>query len=150
MEFEDSRYALFTEPNAYIQKKVETQSKKVIYREPYEGLPRYYENKEDAKKKEKATQEKLVEQSNNKPSFNFKNIMPLLSSFVGARGNNLLSSFMSNSGFDISKIVSLFAQNPSSVGSILNLFSKKKDSKNTSNCQPKETDFEIKNYTRVE
>lgn len=45
MEFEDSRNALFVEPNAYIQKfeKIDKcEPKKVIFSEPYESLPAFY------------------------------------------------------------------------------------------------------------
>ena len=48
MEFEDSRLALFPEPNAYIQKFnkdcKEKGIKKVVFQEPYETLPNFYIN----------------------------------------------------------------------------------------------------------
>lgn len=49
MEFEDSRFALFAEPNAYIQKaqnveKKEKERKKIVFQEPYEILPNFYVN----------------------------------------------------------------------------------------------------------
>lgn len=48
MEFEDSRLALFPEPNAYIQKFdkdcKEKNIKKVVFQEPYETLPNFYIN----------------------------------------------------------------------------------------------------------
>ena len=48
MEFGDSRNALFTEPNAYIQKfKADCKNKeikKIVFQEPYETLPNFYIN----------------------------------------------------------------------------------------------------------
>ena len=48
MEFGDSRNALFTEPNAYIQKFnadcKEKEIKKIVFQEPYETLPNFYIN----------------------------------------------------------------------------------------------------------
>ena len=46
MDFEDSRNALFPEPNAYIQhfKKEDCQTKKVVFQEPYDTLPSFYIN----------------------------------------------------------------------------------------------------------
>lgn len=46
MEFEDSRFALFSEPNAYIQsfRGNKEKTKKVVFQEPYETLPNYYIN----------------------------------------------------------------------------------------------------------
>lgn len=45
MEFEDSRNALFCDPNAYIQRfdvENKCKPKKVIFQEPYESLPAFY------------------------------------------------------------------------------------------------------------
>lgn len=48
MEFEDSRFALFPEPNAYIQKFdkeiKKKEIKKIVFQEPYETLPNHYIN----------------------------------------------------------------------------------------------------------
>lgn len=49
MEFEDSRLALFSEPNAFIQnfnnpKQKEKEIKKIVFQEPYETLPNFYIN----------------------------------------------------------------------------------------------------------
>ena len=52
MEKEDSRFALFTEPNAYVQNynnancdcKKEKERKKIVFQEPYETLPNFYVN----------------------------------------------------------------------------------------------------------
>ena len=49
MDFEDSRFALFQEPNAYIQKfekqdKKDNDIKKIVFQEPYERLPNFYLN----------------------------------------------------------------------------------------------------------
>ena len=44
MEFEDSRFALFPEPNAYIQKfdSKKKETKKIVFQEPYESMPAFY------------------------------------------------------------------------------------------------------------
>lgn len=52
MEFEDSRNALFAEPNAYIQNfNKKEKPKKIVFSEPYECAPNFYINN-DFKKKE--------------------------------------------------------------------------------------------------
>lgn len=47
MEFEDSRNALFCDPNAYIQKiekRDKCEPRKVVFQEPYDNLPNFYIN----------------------------------------------------------------------------------------------------------
>ena len=173
MEFEDSRFALFPEPNAYIQKfnKDKCESKKVVFSEPYESMPAFYINNNFKKgecdcvpkqKKHDSHYEKCdCNKKNNNKNFNFdiKSLLPMLgmfnkgggpdlSSIVGMLNNNskesnnpasLISTLMSNKDM-MSAILNLFK------GGGFNFFNKKPPQKK----EVKTTDFEIKNYTRVE
>ena len=193
MDFEDSRNALFPEPNAYIQRfETKKETKKIVFQEPYETLPNYYINnnftKHDcdciSKVKPNGNHEYHCGLNNLKNSglnnndenckygnakqngfgFDIKSLLPLLGLFnkgagvdisqlVGLLNNNdaniqnsnhsntmgLISSLMSNKDV-MSGILNLFK------GGGLNLFNKKQHAKK----ELKTTDYEIKNYTRVE
>ena len=189
MEFEDSRNALFVEPNAYIQKfdncKSDKEVKKIVFQEPYETLPNHYlnnnfkkhdcdcvskshkPNKHDCSfndKKNFNNHDNNCNHTNKQTGFSFdmKSLLPFLglfnkgggadlSNLVGMlnNGNNLqnnnsspislISSLMSNKDM-MSGILNLFK------GGGLNFFNKKQATKK----EIKTTDFEIKNYTRVE
>lgn len=166
MEFEDSRNALFTEPNAYIQNNISLQTeqikkpKKIIFQEPYDCLPNYYlnngfrKNEESKRKQLPIREEKTVEKSTNLPGFDFKNLLPMLGVLGGGSTSGLaglLSSVMSEgNGLDFTKLVSSLLQNKDDLSSILKLFTgKKNEIKMKQNKDLKSTDFEIKNYTRV-
>lgn len=165
MEYEDSRNALFVEPNAYVQtfSKQKNEIKKVVFSEPYERMPNFYLNN-DFKKKDCACVEKekhnCQPQKTNCNPFDFKNILPMLGGFLGK-------------GFDISKIASIMNSNQSTdtnnnsmmtnimnflstdMGkNILNIFTKnstKNYKKNNKNSQKiKSSDFCVDNYERVE
>lgn len=190
MEFEDSRFALFPEPNAYIQrvenKKEET--KKIVFQEPYESLPAFYLDNNFKKgdcfcNKQKCNDKHNVNNNschnhcdnnashnncgNNQKSkgfgFDLKSLLPMLglfnkgggadlSNIVGLLNNtsvtqnssnanpiNLITNLMSNKDA-MSGILNMFK------GGGLNLFNKRQTAKK----ELKTTDFEIKNYTRVE
>ncbi len=202
MEFEDSRNALFPEPNACIQRfeKREKATKKIVFQEPYECLPNHYINNNFTKhdcdcvsksRKEfdnKHKQKGYHDFNCNRENFNsinqyyrdgnchndnnskqslfgidIKSLLPLLSMFnkgggadfsglVGLLNNtnnsqnvnnsnpmNMISSILSNKDV-MSGILNMFK------GGGLNLFGKKQTAKK----ELKTTDFEIKNYTRVE
>lgn len=174
MEFEDSRFALFPEPNAYIQKcnKDICEPKKVVFQEPYESMPAFYINNNfkkgncdcvpKPKKNDNCHNNKCncnTKKDNKNSSFDLKNLLPLLgmfnkgggadlSSLVGMLNNNsqqntnpmnLISTLMSNKDM-MSGVLNLFK------GGGLNLFNKKQSQKK----EIKTTDFEIKNYTKVE
>ena len=189
MEFEDSRNALFVEPNAYIQKfdnyKSDKEVKKIVFQEPYETLPNHYinhnfkkhdcdcvskshkPNKHDCSfndKKNSNHHDDNCNHTNKQTGFGFdiKSLLPLLglfnksggadlSNLVGmlSKGNNsqnsnsnpisLITSLMSNKDM-MSEILNLFK------GGGLNFFNKKQATKK----EIRTTDFEIKNYTRVE
>ena len=155
MEFEDSRKALFVEPNAYVQryeKQEQKHPKKIVFREPYECMSNHYMNNGFKKFENKDVSEEKNSQEN-KPNLglNFNGLTPILSSFLGGSNlGGLLSSVGGKGGFDISKIVSTLMQDKSALGSILNLFTGKKINKKKTNEHIKQTDYEIKNYTRVE
>lgn len=186
MKFEDSRFALFSEPNAYVQKfdkKEDTGVKKIVFQEPYETLPNFYinnnftkhdcecvKNKENKSDKhdcncnhnQKHNQNNNCYSNSDKHtkdfSFDLKNLLPIislfnkggtdLSSVVGLLNNeggknnnpmNLISSLMQNKDM-MSGILNIFK------GGVINLFNKNKPAKK----ELKTTDFEIKNYTRVD
>ena len=175
---EDSKNALFVEPNAYInyykhKEKCDVKPiKKVVFSEPYDCMPTFYINNNFEKggcecvpnKKNKDCNNRnncnfhdvdcncnKNNQCNNKPNFSFdiKNLMPILNSFnKGGVG-----------GLDLNSISSLFnsrggfdfsklLSNPQLITSVMSMFANKKKS----NIKREEivcTDYEIKNYTRV-
>ena len=210
MEFEDSRFALFPEPNAYIQNfnkptQKDKEIKKIVFQEPYECLPNFYINNNFTKRdcncvknnnskgctcdnikhlnnqynnllpkdncrfdnnshcQHNENCNNTKSQKNNGFGFDIKSLFPLLSLFnkgggadlsqlVGLFNNssnsqngnnsnpmNLISSILSNKDA-MSGILNMFK------GGGLNLFGKKQTPKK----ELKTSDFEIKNYTRVE
>lgn len=159
MEFEDSRNALYVDPNAYIQRynKKEQQPKKVVFQEPYECMPSYYIDNNFKKgdcsciSKPKKHDDSCAKHTT-QPGFDFKNMLPLLSLF-NKGGNADLSSVINvfnnsngNNQNPINMITSLLS-NSGGLGNMLKLFN------GTTKNNKKElqtTDFEIKNYTRVE
>ena len=159
---EDSRNALFVEPNAYIQKfnKEEKEVKKIVFQEPYECLPNYYidnnfkKGKCDCIPKPKTDcRKEKPECKHNSGGFNFQNFLPLLSIFNKGGGADFsqMSGLLNGVGNPMSLISSLLS-NKDGLSNILNIF--KGGGLNTYNHKEKpnlkSTDFEIKNYTRVE
>ena len=170
---EDSKNALFVEPNAYInhfKPKDEVKPiKKVVFSEPYDCMPTFHINNNFEKGDCNCVPNKDCNnhnncnshhvdcicnknnQCNNKPSFGFdiKNLMPILNSFnkgcVGGLDLNSISSlFNSGGGFDFSKLLS----NPQLITSVMSMFGGKKKT-STKKEEIVCTDYEIKNYTRV-
>lgn len=189
MEFEDSRYALFPEPNAYIQKfnikKEDKEIKKIVFQEPYETLPNYHLNNNFTKhdcdcvskskfgesekgdcgynKKNSSSHNNNCNNNNTKQhsfGLDLKGLLPILGllnkggadlgNLVGLLSNNSNSENLTGSMGLISNLMS----NKDIMGGLLNLF--KGGGLNFFNKKPqtkkelKTTDFEIKNYTRVE
>lgn len=163
MEFEDSRNALFVEPNAYIQgyninkEGKERRPQKVVFQEPYDCLPSYYVNngfkKGSCECVPKAKPKQSECKSNSAFRFDVKSLMPLLGMFNKNAGglSNILSALGDgNKGLDLGKIISSLMQNGNGLSSILNLLKGNKSSKeNVNNIDLKSTDFEINNYTKV-
>ena len=168
MEFEDSRNALFCDPNAYIQK-VEKRDKceprKVVFQEPYEQLPNFYLDNNfkrgdcDCIQKKKDTQKQDNQTSQNLFGFDLKNLMPILGMFNKSGGADFsqiakLLNNSNNSNAESSNPMSMIfnlLSNSGGLTNILNLFkggifNKKQATKK----EIKSTDFQIKNYTRVE
>lgn len=154
--------ALFADPNAYILG-MKKESKKVVFSEPYECLPSYYQNNSfkkgncDCVPKPKPKQrecdcEKKCNHSNRKSGgFDLKNLMPILS-LLGGGGGIDLSKITSILGGDIGEqnpigLISSLMQNSGGLGNILNMFKPKQTKPENS---IKSTDVEIINYTRVE
>ncbi len=165
MEYEDSKNALFVEPNAYIQNynKEKKGIKKIVFSEPYESLPNYYINNDfkkqncDCVQQHKPDCPKQSCQPNNTPNnlFDFKNILPMLSGFLGK-------------GFDISKFNSILSnkdQSNNMMTNIINILSSdmgknilgllgKKSTKNSKKNSEKyhkikSSDIAIDNFERV-
>ena len=157
MEDYDNVNALFVEPNAYIQKFDKKKGpQKVVFQEPYEVMPNYY-LKEDFKRKE--TPKENREQKNNFLPFNLpfdlKNLMPMLSSFLGKDGGDLSSivNMLSNAGLsgDNNPLFSLLS-NKDLLSNVFNMFKGKSNTKKNvrmQNFANRNSDYQIKNYTRV-
>ena len=141
MEFEDSRMALFPEPNAYIQKcnKDICEPKKVVFQEPYESMPAFYINNNFKKgncdcipkpKKQEPCHNKCAcdtKQGNKSSGFDLKNVLPLLgmlnkgggadlSSLVGMLNNN------SQTNNNPMNFISSLMSNKDMMSGILNMF----------------------------
>lgn len=165
MEFEDSRNALFVEPNAYIQgfehhksKNQNFKQKKIVFQQPYDLMPSYYpdnnfkkNNGDSLKSNYKECKHESEHPKSNNFGFDLKSLLP----FLGMLGNgspeglgSIVSKFSSGEGgFNLANLLPELLKNKDLVSSFLSGFKKK------SNPQKKElktTDFEIKNYTRVE
>lgn len=194
MEFEDSRLALFSEPNAYIQKfeseHVDKKIKKVVFSEPYESIPAFYINNNfkkgdcdcvtKAKKDLNCENGNVQKHQNNcrlndsqrndnchydkrgKSGLDLKNLFPLLGAFSKGGGmdvGNIVgllnnASAQNYGSLNPMSLISGLLSNKEMMGGILNIFkgggfgllSKNEKIKK----ELKTTDFEIKNYTRVE
>jgi len=163
MEFEDSRNALFSDPNAYIVKpKNKDNCKKVVFAEPYENVPNFYINN-NFKKLEKCNcdcnsktdlnktfKENKLKNSNFLSGLNLQSLMPILSMFGGGNIDfSKLTNFIktdSQSGI-IPLITSLLSNKE--LPSMLNMFNNS-NSKQKTKKEIKSTDYEINSYTRVE
>jgi len=191
MDFEDSRLALFPEPNAYIQKFdkedcKKTGIKKIVFQEPYESVPAFHIDNHFVKRDcdcvrppqrndcncdkikkqnkhfecEKRPHRNHQETTNNGFGFDIKGMLPLLSLFGkggGADLNNLVGLMTNNSSngasLNTTSLITNLLSNKEALSGILNIFKgggfsfgKKQGVKK----EIKSTDFEIKNYTRVE
>ena len=139
MEFEDSRNALFVEPNAYVQNynraknPKETGTKKVVFQEPYDCLPSYHMNNGFRKDNCNCVPKRKPEQSPNHENkfsntpfgFDLKSLAPLiglLGKDTGGIGKILSSLNSGEGGFDFTKLISSLLPDRNSLSSILNLF----------------------------
>lgn len=159
MEIEDSRNALFVEPNAYItryEKQAKDERRKVIFQEPYECIPNYYiDNGFKNHKHEINKIEKMPNLQNfSKPKFDLTGFMPILNMLKKDSGG--LSGIMSlfddsnkNGQNGFQSLISSVLGNKDMMGMFSNLFKGFKP-KSEKQEKPISTDYEIKNYTRVE
>jgi len=173
MEFEDSRNALFCEPNAYIQNHNRKEQKKVVFSEPYECAPNFYINNNFSKKdcecvpkvkkehsfdcgKNKQEQHNCNCNNHNKSNNNFfgglnlQSLLPMLGLFnkggkVGLDLANIMSLF---GGKGDNNILSNLLGNKDMLSNITNMFTSKKEQMDAKKLQP--TEIDIKNYTKVE
>ncbi|MBR4998811.1 MAG: hypothetical protein IKY10_02915 [Clostridia bacterium] len=168
MEFEDSRMALFPEPNAYIQKceKNMCEPKKIVFQEPYDCMPAFHINNGFKKgncdcvpkpKKQDNCQHNQCDcaknKSNQNSAFDLKSLLPLLGAFNNGSGSNLSSLvnlLNSNSAANSTNLISSLMANKDIMSGVLNLFKGKGKESKPAKKNIETTDFEIKNYTRVE
>lgn len=161
--FEDSRNALYADPNAYIQNynkcdcancNGQNRRQKIVFQEPYECMPSHHMNNDfkkgdcDCVNKPKYDKDK----NDNSPMFDLQKILPLLSSLGNGNGIGDILKMLGGSGNGLSSILSNLGGGNGGLGSLLNgldifkLFNKKKPKK----PEMKSTEVPIKNYTRVE
>ncbi len=179
MEFEDSRNALFCEPNAYIQKcdSEVCHPKKVIFQEPYENLPNFYLDNNFKKgqcdcipKKHHIREEEkhsAPPPKSNTPNFDLKSMLPLLSGLLGKGGGGNMTNLISmlgnntqtetglNGGFNMQNIISTLTSNPEMMTGVLKMFKGGGlgglfQKKSSPKVEMKSSDICIKNYTRVD
>jgi len=171
MEFEDSRNALFCEPNAYIQNiNKKNTPPKIVFSEPYECAPNFYINNNFkgkdceciSKSKGNCNYEKNKPEqdcncnNHNKGNknflsgFNFQSILPMLGLFnkSGKGGLDLANIMTLLGGKGDNNILSNLLENKDMLSNITSLFLSKKESVGSKKI--KATDINIKNYTKVE
>ena len=172
MEYEDSREALFCEPNAYIKNlnKKET-PKKIVFSEPYENVANFYLNNNfkkrdcdcvvnkkehsfcDSKKEEKPNCNCNNQNKGNKSflsGLNLQSLLPMLGLFnkSGNSGLDLANIMSLLGGKGENNILSGLLGNKDMLSNITSLFSHKKEQTNTKKLQT--TEIDIKSYTKVE
>jgi len=145
---EDSRNALFVEPNAYIQKvgKEEKSPSKIIFQEPYESVPNFYMN--NGFKKGECDCVHKEKNDSPKSSFDIKSLSPILSMLGGETSglSKLVQGLGSGGGFK--DIISTIISNPEMISMVVKMF--RKDENKSTNKTINKSDLEIKNYTKVE
>ena len=138
--------------------------KKIVFQQPYENIPNFYLNN-DFKKgncscvpKPKPKPKPHCPPQNFDFNFDLKNLLPLLSGLLKGGGTSNFGNIISmlnnssmdkenaNSNLDLSSLINTFSSG--GFSNILNLFKPKQNSNIKNDI--KSTDFEIKNYTRVE
>lgn len=167
MSYEDSRFALFSEPNAYPSNevRVNVQTKKIVFSEPYDNWPKHYLNNNFKAPKDKNFNQKNnnfnslnqpyqnnnINQQNHNQGFgnffNFQGLMPILSKLIPTDFGGIVKAFSGNKT-DFSSLLNNPEIIKNAIG-LLSKFTKTKQTKKT-NDMIKSTDFEIKNYTKVE
>lgn len=152
MNYEDSRNALFVEPNAYIQKFDNSdKTKKIVFQEPYECMPPHYLNNDFKKKECDCVPKPKNENNQQKPNFDFKNLMPLMSMFTkNSNLNEIVSLFSKSGGVNLQNLLTSVLSNKDMFGGILKLFKGNKNQKVNNKKEIVTTDYQIKNYTKVE
>jgi len=145
MEFEDSRNAIYCDPNAYIQRNVkENETKKVVFQEPYDCLPKFYLNN-NFKRHDKDIPEKHScnhENNKQKNGFDLKNLMPMITKFFNNKDmSNVIKLLGNGNGLNLSNIMSILGN-----GNLLSGFSSKKKE----NKEIKNSEICIKDFKRVE
>ncbi|MBE5741559.1 MAG: hypothetical protein E7351_03440 [Clostridiales bacterium] len=157
MENEDSRFALFPEPNAYIQRYdiPKGGTRKVVFQEPYECMPNHYVNNNFKKGKCDCIPKPKENKQNTEQKvfpFDLKNLTPLLGMFKGEGIGNIASLLGGVSkGGGLGNILSMLTSN-NGLSSLLSGLLKGGQKSNNANKKSavKQTDFQIKEYTKVE
>ncbi|MCQ2565033.1 MAG: hypothetical protein MJ152_04175 [Clostridia bacterium] len=152
MENEDSRFALFPEPNACVMGcENKKQAEKVVFSEPYDCMPNFYINN-GFKKGNCDCLPKPKPPQNPCCNFNFSRILPFLTQILGKNSNfssilQGLSNFPCGANFDFSKILQTVLANKN-LFNLSSFFGGNK--KNQEKKVESSTDFPIKDYVRVE
>ena len=131
MNFEDSRYALFSEPNAYVNKdvRVKTQAKKVVFSEPYETLPNYHINNNFNKKYQNKNAETIKNPKHfqNNENRNYQNNENRNQNAQNFHSNNSISNPLSSLAgqFNLQGLLplisKLFSSNANGLGNVLSV-----------------------------
>ena len=164
MEFEDNTKALFVEPNAYVQNIKRNECQKIVFSEPYESVPNYYINngfeKHDCKSVHNTSNKNNKCNNSNKHNgnkgfnflnnFNLKSLAPMFSMFFKDGGFSLANivNLLGSNGGNFSGVQSIL-QNKNLISTLTNMLNGGSNEKSSKNNLT-ETDFEIKNYVRVE
>ena len=176
MNNENSVNALFVEPNAYISScvKPKHETKKVVFQQPYESAPTFYINNgfqkhdcqcvpKDKKKDTPSNSTCDCSKHNPRPNqcnvggFNIQKLLPLLGLFNSNKGGMDLTKLTSilnigqngGDGGMLSLISSLMSKKDLFSNIFKSFTGSKSNSSKSNKQQIKSTDFEIKNYTRV-
>ncbi len=165
----DRANELFYDPNAYVhnwgynvctppnkkcnQNFCSHPPKKIVFSEPYETLPNFYIDNDFKKGNcDCIPKPKPKCPPPPKPFFDIKNLLPLLSGLMKNKGGvgDILSVLNNTNGekpnLDLSSLISSL----SNGGALTNLFNIFKQKETKPQKEITSTDYEIKNYTRVE
>lgn len=147
MEFEDSRNAIFCDPNAYVHGMEHKEIKKVVFAEPYDCLPTFYIDNNFKKHNcdciPKPPKPPCVPQKP-KPcvpqmpfNFDFKSMMPillgllnkgggdmakLLTNFTNQMPQNLDNAQTGQAGFNMQTLIENVMKSPKMLEGVMSLF----------------------------
>lgn len=142
---------LFVEPNAYINfNNIEKKErKKVVFSEPYETMSGFHIKNDFKPVKDINSQQNKGSSMPFLKGLDLKQILPLAQIFLNKDNNmdlsKIINLFDGNNG---GNLISNLTSNPELIKMVTNFFNFK--SQNKVATKMKSTDFEIKDYTRVQ